>query len=84
VADVAEKRRCELIVVGSDSRNALVRLISRSIIPGLISSAKVPVLVCQTKEPSGKTAHRTRIAQPSRRKLAARQQVEQPVHARNE
>lgn len=61
VAEVADKRRCELIVVGSSSRNALVRLIGGSIIPGLISCAWVPVLVCQTRDASGKTKRRKKV-----------------------
>jgi nucleotide-binding universal stress UspA family protein len=52
IADVAEKRGSQLIVVATDSRNALVRLMGRSIVPSLISSAKVPVLVCQAQESS--------------------------------
>jgi len=47
VAEVAVKHQCDLIVVESENRNALLRLIGRSIIPGLITSAKVPVLVCK-------------------------------------
>lgn len=64
VSDVATKRHCELIVVGSESRNAVVRLIGGSIVPGLISSAKVPVLVCQAREPGRKGLRRRALSQP--------------------
>jgi nucleotide-binding universal stress UspA family protein len=47
VADTAAIRHCDLIVVGTEEQNAVVRLLSGSIIPGLISRATVPVLVCR-------------------------------------
>lgn len=47
VSDAAVKRQCDLIVVESESKNALLRLIGGSIVPGLITCAKVPVLVCK-------------------------------------
>ncbi|MEY4267044.1 MAG: hypothetical protein RIS90_1579 [Pseudomonadota bacterium] len=49
VADAAAKRHCDLIVVGTDEQNAVVRLLSGSIVPGLISKATVPVLVCKDR-----------------------------------
>ena len=47
VADAARIRHCDLIVVASERRNAVMRLITGNIIPGLITHAGVPVLVCQ-------------------------------------
>ena len=47
VADAAAKRHCDLIVVATEERNAVMRLLSGSIIPGLISAATVPVLICR-------------------------------------
>jgi nucleotide-binding universal stress UspA family protein len=47
VADAARIRHCDLIVVAAERRNAVVRLITGNIIPGLITHAGVPVLVCQ-------------------------------------
>jgi nucleotide-binding universal stress UspA family protein len=47
VADAAIKQHCDLIVVGTEQQNAVVRLISGNIVPGLISKASVPVLVCR-------------------------------------
>ena len=71
IADVAEKRGCQLIVVGTASRNALVRLMGSSIVPGLISSAKVPVLVCQAKTFSAKSSRRTRVRKQANHKIEA-------------
>jgi nucleotide-binding universal stress UspA family protein len=47
VAEAAAKRHCDLIVVGTEEQNAVVRLLSGSMVPGLITSAMVPVLVCR-------------------------------------
>lgn len=47
VADAARIRHCDLIVVASERRNAVMRLITGNIIPGLITHSGVPVLVCQ-------------------------------------
>ena len=84
VADVAEKRRCELIVVGTDSRNAVIRLISKDIVPGLISRSKVPVLVCHSKAPSGKTVHRPPFKQSSNRELRTTVKGDRHAHTINE
>lgn len=46
IVDQARKRRCDLIVVASEGRNAVMRLISGSVIPGLITASRVPVMVC--------------------------------------
>lgn len=52
VAAAARKRRCGLIVVSSVGRNAVVRLLTGSVIPGLITQATVPVLVCPQPRPT--------------------------------
>lgn len=54
VAEVASKRQCDLIVVEAESKNALLRLIGGSIVPGLITKARVPVLVCKEYAPKSK------------------------------
>lgn len=46
VAEAALEQGCDLIVVATDGRNAVARLISGSLIPGLITASSVPVLVC--------------------------------------
>lgn len=72
VAEVATKRQCDLIVVGADHQNAVMRLIGGSIVPGLITRATVPVLVCK-ENPKAK---------PRRPKLPLHQRSpEQPPHA---
>ena len=45
IADAARKRRCDLIVVATAGKNALLRLLTGSVVPGLITAATVPVLV---------------------------------------
>lgn len=47
VCDIAERRQCDLIVVGTDGHNAMMRILEGSIIPGLITAARVPVLICR-------------------------------------
>jgi nucleotide-binding universal stress UspA family protein len=47
VVDFARRRDCRLIVVGSAGRNAVVRLLSGSVIPGLITLSPLPVLICR-------------------------------------
>jgi fructose/tagatose bisphosphate aldolase len=47
IVTAAQKRRCDLIVVGSEGRNAVLRLMMGSVIPGLITAAPVPVLICK-------------------------------------
>lgn len=49
VADAAEKRHCDLIVVGNEDNNAVLRLLNGNIVPGLISKSTVPVLVCKDR-----------------------------------
>lgn len=63
VAEAAAKRHCDLIVVGAEEQNAVVRLLNGSIIPGLISKATVPVLVC--KERPLRTKHSGQVSSPS-------------------
>lgn len=56
IVELARRRRCELIVAGSEGQNAVVRLLTGSVIPGLITSSPVPVLVC--KPPEGAAGER--------------------------
>ena len=50
ICEMAEHRHCDLIVVGTDGHNAVMRLLSGSVIPGLITAATVPVLVCRNHD----------------------------------
>jgi nucleotide-binding universal stress UspA family protein len=49
VAEAATQRHCDLIVVATEEKNAVVRLLTGSIVPGLISAATVPLLICRAK-----------------------------------
>lgn len=48
VALAAQNRHCQLIVVATERKNAVMRMISGSIVPRLLTVATVPVLVCST------------------------------------
>ena len=50
ITEAAHKRRCDLVVVASQGRNAVVRLMTNSVIPGLISLATMPVMVCRGRD----------------------------------
>ena len=47
IIDAARRRRCDVIVVASQGRNALLRLLTGSVIPALITASPIPVLVCK-------------------------------------
>jgi nucleotide-binding universal stress UspA family protein len=47
IVEAARKRRCDFIVVASEGRIALLRLLTGSVIPGVITASPVPVLVCK-------------------------------------
>lgn len=83
-ADVAEKRGCQLIVVATASRNAVVRLMGSSIVPGLISNAKVPVLVCQAEAATAKIGRRTQMKKEAIRRIEIHHQEKNNVHAIHE
>ncbi|MFY3384370.1 universal stress protein [Paracidovorax sp. MALMAid1276] len=46
VVEALTNRGCDLVVVASSGSNAVVRLLTGDIIPGLISRSPVPVLIC--------------------------------------
>lgn len=43
---LARDQACDLIIIGAEGGNALVRLLTGSAVPGLITRAAVPVMVC--------------------------------------
>lgn len=45
IVEAARRRGCDLIVIASQGRNAMLRLLMGSAIPGLITEAPMPVLV---------------------------------------
>lgn len=53
IVQAAEREHCDLIVVGSEGRNALLRLLAGSVIPGLITASPVPVMVCKMQRRLG-------------------------------
>lgn len=67
VATAAKNRGCRLIVAATERRNAVVRLLTGSIIPGLITHATVPVLVCTGQEEANRKAVRATPRQSRRR-----------------
>ena len=62
VADAAASHHCDLIVVGTEGRNALVRLITGNIVPGLITASSVPVIVCKEVASTSKRSRRTKLS----------------------
>ena len=50
VARLADEQGCDLIVLATEERNAVLRLLSGCLVPGLITAAAVPVLVCRDAE----------------------------------
>lgn len=75
IAAAARRRKCDVIVVASEGRNALLRLLTGSVIPGLITAASVPVLICKP-EPASRPKRRSVPAVvleplPTRRTAAA-------------
>lgn len=47
VIEAAQKSGCDIIVIASQGRNAVMRLLTGSAIPGLITASPMPVLVCK-------------------------------------
>jgi len=52
IATFAREQRCDLVVATAEPRNALMRLLSGSVVPGLITQVTVPVLVCHEAPPA--------------------------------
>jgi len=50
LAKLANEQACDLIVIGTEGGNALVRLLTGSAVPGLITRAPVPVMVCHAHD----------------------------------
>lgn len=63
IIEAAKQRRCGLIVVASVGRNAVLRLIMGSVIPGLITLSTIPVLVVR-KPTSGNKVRRLAAVAP--------------------
>lgn len=50
IASMAVDEACDLIVLGHSGSNAVMRLLTGSLIPGLITAAAIPVLICREPE----------------------------------
>ena len=74
IAAAARRRKCDVIVAASEGRNAVLRLLTGSVIPGLITAATVPVLVCKPKpasRPDARAAASPRKTRTERRTAAS-------------
>lgn len=69
IVEAARKRRCDMIVVASEGRNALLRLLMGSVIPGLITASPVPVLICKQR-PRAKVGALATVAPLKARRVA--------------
>lgn len=50
---LADRRNCDLIVIGVERRGLAPKILAGSILPDLISSADIPVLVCRGHDGQG-------------------------------
>lgn len=66
VSDAAERKHCDLIVVGTEGSNAVMRILNGSIIPGLISVATVPILICRDMGSHNEIKRKANAAQYAR------------------
>jgi nucleotide-binding universal stress UspA family protein len=76
--DAIKRLRADLAVVPSEGRNALLRLLTGSIIPGLITLSPVPVLVVKDRARRA-TSVRAAAAKPARK---TKRSTRPPVSAR--
>lgn len=79
VSVAAENKHCDLIVVGTEGKNAMLRILNGSIVPKLISVASVPVLVCRDTGSSGGFGRRASVsirARQRRQELQERRRKE--------
>lgn len=56
LAALADTAACDLIVAAHEGHNALLQLLSGSLLPGLVTAAAVPVLVCRDRDRAGAAA----------------------------
>jgi len=70
----ARRRRCGLIVVGSMGRNAVLRLLTGSVIPGLITVSTIPVLIVRERGAASKAVKSAVVARkpPGQQRARAR------------
>lgn len=78
ICDMARMRHCDLIVVATDGHNAVMRILSGSVIPGLITAATVPILICRDSDDAAQR-RRSMVslrARQRREDLARRRRIE--------
>lgn len=75
IVEAARKQRCNLSVIATGGRNALMRLMLGSVIPGLITSSPVPVLVGKLRRRSTVDAKADIVSLKSRRATWRKPQV---------
>lgn len=56
LAASAQQRSCDLIVVAHEGHNAVMRMLTGSVLPGLVTAASVPVLVCRDLQTPARAA----------------------------
>lgn len=73
IFEEARRRRCGLIVVGSIGRNAILRLLTGSVIPGLITVSTIPVLIIRERGAASKAAKSNAVVRkpPGQRRAQA-------------
>lgn len=57
VLQMAQAHRCQLIVVASAGHNAVMRLLTGSVISGLVTLSPIPLLICRGTPPNKTGAH---------------------------
>jgi nucleotide-binding universal stress UspA family protein len=72
IVDEAQRRRCDIIVVASAGRNAVLRLLAGSVIPALITASPIPVLVCKQRPRSSGTARTGPLPLKARKSAAGK------------
>ena len=78
IARMAVDQACELIVVAHRGSNAVMRLLTGSLIPGLITAAATPVLIC--REPEHPPKRRTPRRRHHRHRAAAAAAAARAAH----
>lgn len=81
IAHVAAEQACDLIVVAHRGSNAVIRLLTGNLIPGLITAAEVPVLICREDEHS--PTRRTPRRRQHRHRAAAAAAAARAAQARD-
>ncbi|MBK7261029.1 MAG: universal stress protein [Rubrivivax sp.] len=70
ISQAAADLQCDLIVVASTGSNAVMRLLTGSVIPGLITHSRVPVLVCRQCSRGARIEHLAGTDHRARRRPA--------------